>query len=312
MTASDKTAPTLRASPHKHRGTEMQIVAFESRGGQSLGVVKGETFVDLEDLDKSLARDLKLILERKQLGLVADLADKAPAKVFRPLADLRYALPLPTMGKMFASGLNYKDHVAEGPFERQPYPTFFMRAATSLIPHNQEVLRPNCSETLDWEGELVVVIGERCKQVSVADALSVVAGYICHNDISVRDFQRHTLQWTVGKNFDRTGALGPFFVTADALPPGAIGLKIETRLNGQVVQSSNTANMIFSVAETIAYLSQGITLEPGDLIAMGTPSGVGHARTPPLWMKPGDVVEVEIEGLGVLRNDIGQEPPRRL
>src|SRR5690606_36798977 len=155
--------------------------------------------------------------------------------------------------------------------------------------------------------ELAAVIGRRARHVSAEDALQYVAGYSCFNDASVRDYQRKTAQWTIGKNFDATGAFGPFFVTADELPPGAQGLRISTRLNGEVMQDANTGDMLFPVAETIALLTECMTLEPGDVLVMGTPAGVGHARKPQVWMKDGDVVEIEIEGIGVLRNPIVDE-----
>jgi len=182
-----------------------------------------------------------------------------------------------------------------------------MRCLTSLVPHGSPIVRPTVSETLDDEAELVAIIGRRAKHLTMADALSCVAGYACINDGSIRQFQRRTSQWDMGKNFDRTGAFGPWVVSADELPAGARGLKIESRLNGQVLQSDNTANMMFPVAETLVDVSQGMTLEPGDLLVTGTPSGVGHARKPPLWMKDGDTCEIEIEGVGVLRNPIRDE-----
>ena len=182
-----------------------------------------------------------------------------------------------------------------------------MRCQTSLTPHLAPIIRPLVSETLDYEAELLVVIGRRMKHASLSDALTCIAGYSCFNDGSVRKFQRRTSQWDMGKNFDRTGGFGPWVVEARALPPGAKGLKIESRVNGQGLQSDNTANMMFPVAETIVDVTQGMTLEPGDIIAMGTPSGVGHARKPPLWMRAGDVCEIEVEGIGVLRNPIAEE-----
>jgi 2-keto-4-pentenoate hydratase/2-oxohepta-3-ene-1,7-dioic acid hydratase in catechol pathway len=169
-------------------------------------------------------------------------------------------------------------------------------------------VRPKASETLDYEAELVFVVGRRAKHLGVADAYSCIAGYSCGNEGSVREYQRKTTQWDMGKNFDCTGGFGPWMVTADELPPGAKGLKIETRLNGRVMQSDNTGNMMFPIAETIAYVTQGITLEPGDIVFTGTPSGVGHARKPdPVWMKPGDRCEIEIERVGVLVNPIAAE-----
>jgi 2-keto-4-pentenoate hydratase/2-oxohepta-3-ene-1,7-dioic acid hydratase in catechol pathway len=182
-----------------------------------------------------------------------------------------------------------------------------MRCTTSLVGHDAPIVRPQCSVQLDYEAELAVVIGRRGRHVREADALEYVAGYACFNDASVRDYQRKTTQWTMGKNFDATGAFGPWFVSADELPPGAAGLAIRSRLNGEVMQNANTSDMLFPVAETIAILTEAMTLEPGDVIATGTPAGVGHARKPPVWMKHGDRIEVEIEAVGVLRNPIQDE-----
>ena len=175
------------------------------------------------------------------------------------------------------------------------------------MPHGQPIIRPKVSETLDYEAELIVVIGKRAKHLNPANATSCIAGYCCGNEGSVREYQRKTTQWAMGKNFDRTGSFGPWLVTADELPDAAKGLKIESRLNGEVMQSDNTDNMMFPVVEMLVYLTEGMTLEPGDLIFTGTPSGVGFARKPPVWMKNGDICEVEIERIGVLRNPIADE-----
>jgi 2-keto-4-pentenoate hydratase/2-oxohepta-3-ene-1,7-dioic acid hydratase in catechol pathway len=204
-------------------------------------------------------------------------------------------------------GLNYRDHVDEALFERQEHPTFFMRGGTSLVAAGEPILRPAASVALDYEAELAVIIGRRAHHLSEQDCADVIAGYSCFNDGSVRDYQRHTLQWTVGKNFDRTGALGPAMVTPDGLPPFANGLRIRCRLNGEVVQDSSTDKMLFSVPEVLVYLTSAATLCPGDVVVMGTPAGVGMARNPPLWMKHGDVVEVEIDGLGTLVNGVQDE-----
>jgi 2-keto-4-pentenoate hydratase/2-oxohepta-3-ene-1,7-dioic acid hydratase in catechol pathway len=182
-----------------------------------------------------------------------------------------------------------------------------MRGQTSMVPHGQPIVRPAASETLDYEAEMILVVGKRAKHLTAANALSCVAGYSCGNEGSVREFQRKTTQWDMGKNFDYTGGFGPWFVSADELPPGGKGLKIEARLNGQVMQSDNTDNMMFPVIEMLVYVTQGMMLEPGDIIYTGTPSGVGFARKPPVWMKNGDVCEIEIEGIGVLRNPIVDE-----
>jgi acylpyruvate hydrolase len=179
------------------------------------------------------------------------------------------------------------------------------------VAHGEPILRPAASPQLDYEAELVAVVGRVARHVAVADATAFIGGYSCFNDASVRDYQRKTSQWTVGKNFDRTGAFGPCFVTADELPPGAAGLVIQSRLNGRVMQKANTRDMIFPVAETVALLSECMTLEPGDLLVMGTPAGVGYARKPPVWMKDGDTTEIEIEGIGILSNPIRDEALER-
>ena len=216
-------------------------------------------------------------------------------------------LPLPSPGKIVCVGLNYSDHTAESGYTQPRHPTLFPRFASSLVPAGAPIVRPFLSDTLDFEGELVAVVGRGGRHIEKAAALSHVAGYSIFNDGSVRAYQHLTPQWTLGKNFDGTGGFGPAFVTTDELPAGADGLRIETRLNGQVVQSASTSQLIFDVATLVATISQAMTLAPGDIIVTGTPSGVGHARKPPLYMKMGDVCEVEIEGIGVLRNPIVDE-----
>lgn len=213
--------------------------------------------------------------------------------------------------KILCVGLNYRDHSAESGFEQPTYPTVFARFASSLIGHGVPMVRPALSDTLDYEGELVAVIGRGGFRIPETQALGHVAGYTIFNDGSVRAYQHATPQWTVGKNFDSTGALGPTFVTADELPEGCAGLTLETRLNGAVVQRAKIDDMVFGVAALVSILSQTMTLEPGDLIVTGTPSGVGAARTPQLFMHPGDHCEVEIEGLGILANDIVDESAQK-
>jgi acylpyruvate hydrolase len=291
----------------------MRIVGFETDAGLRLGVVDGDAVVDLQAVDPRVPDDLGAWLRANDgdLAPLQDLARRAGASARRPLAQLRAGLPVARPGKILCLGLNYLEHAKEGGHARPQFPSVFLRCRTSLVPHQSAILRPSVSETLDYEAELVAVIGRRAKHVKAADALAYVAGYACFNDGSIREFQRRTSQWDMGKNFDRTGGFGPWMVSADELPPGAKGLHIESRLNGKVLQSDNTANMMFPVAETIADLTQGITLEPGDLVVTGTPSGVGHARKPPLWMRPGDVCEIEIEQIGVLRNPIADEVEAR-
>ena len=212
--------------------------------------------------------------------------------------------PLPTPGKIVCIGLNYADHSAESGFKVPDYPTVFGRFASSLIGHGAPIVRPRVSHQLDYEGEFVAVIGRGGRDIPKERALEHVIAYSLFNDASIRDYQFKAPQWTVGKNFDDSGAFGPFLVTADELPPGCRGLRLETRLNGEVVQSASTDDLVFDVATLVSVLSEAFRFEPGDIIVTGTPSGVGLARTPQLWMKPGDVCEVELEALGVLRNPI--------
>jgi acylpyruvate hydrolase len=218
--------------------------------------------------------------------------------------DLVFLPPLIRAPKIICLGLNYKDHAAEGGFDVPEFPTIFGRFNSSLIGHGAPIIKPPVSDALDYEGELVAVIGKSGKNISKEAALDHVIAYSVFNDGSIRDYQLKTPQWTAGKNFDDTGAFGPWLVTADELPAGAAGLKIETRLNGQVVQSSTTSQMVFDVVDTITLLSTFLTLEAGDVLVMGTPSGIGAARKPPLFMKDGDVCEVEIEKVGLLVNPI--------
>ncbi len=289
----------------------MKIVGFERGGALHLGVVEGEFVIDLQAADPSFPADLKDVLAKHNGDLkpLAELAKCAPASARIPLKGIRYALPVNNPGKIVALGLNYLDHVKEGPQKDNipKFPTIFMRCRTSLAPHDAPLLRPKVSETFDYEAELVLVVGSRAKHLTLANAYSCIAGWSCFNEGSIREFQRKTTQWDMGKNFDRTGGFGPWFVSAEEVPAGGKGLKIESRINGQVMQSDNTDNMMFPVAETLVYLTQGMTLEPGDIVLTGTPSGVGHPRKPPVWMKPGDIVEIEIEKVGLLRNTIEDE-----
>ena len=290
----------------------MKIVGFEANNGLRLGVVEGNAVIDLQAADAATPTDLGEALRRSNgdLKALADLAKKAPASARRPLAGLKFGLPVARPGKIICLGLNYLDHVKEGP-QKDNIPKFqsiFFRMLTSLTPHLQPLMRPVKSIQLDYEAELVVIIGKWAKHLTMQNATDCIAGYTCANEGSVREYQRHTTQWGMGKNFDRTGSIGPWMVTADELPRGGKGLKIESRLNGKTMQSSNTDNFMFPVAESLVYLTEGMTLEPGDIILTGTPSGVGHARKPdPVWMKPGDTIEIEVEGVGVLRNPIEDE-----
>ena len=290
----------------------MKIAGFEAEGGLRLGIVEGDQVVDLQAADPKVPANLgdALAANNGDLKPLADIAKRAPASARRPLKGLKFGLPVARPGKILCLGLNYLEHVKEGTQRDNipKFPTIFMRCLTSMVPHEQPIVRPKASEQLDYEAEMMLIVGKRAKHLTLANATSCVAGYSCSNEGSVREFQRKTTQWDMGKNFDRTGGFGPWMVTADELPEAGKGLKIESRLNGTVMQSDNTDNMMFPVKEMLVYVTQGMTLEPGDVIFTGTPSGVGHARKPnPVWMKQGDVCEIEIEGIGVLRNPIQDE-----
>jgi acylpyruvate hydrolase len=286
----------------------MKFISYREGGQTRCGVLDGTGVIDLNRARPDVPPDLRSAL-RAGIDLVAAataaIASAAPRV---PLASLTLAPPVPEPGKTICLGLNYFDHAKEGGRDKPEYPWFFYRGTSSLIAHGEAGIAPKVSTKLDYEAELAVVIGQRVpRHVAQADALRYVFGYACFNDMSVRDYQKRTPQWTIGKNFDGTGGFGPVLVSADELPPGAVGLSIHGRLNGQVMQKANTSDMIFSVAETIALLADCMTLEPGDVLVMGTPAGVGQARTPPVWMKAGDRYEVEIERVGVLSNPIRDE-----
>jgi 2-keto-4-pentenoate hydratase/2-oxohepta-3-ene-1,7-dioic acid hydratase in catechol pathway len=223
------------------------------------------------------------------------------------LNSINYLPPVGRPGKILCLGINYRAHGQEAGIAAPPRPTVFVRFPSSLVGHRAALVRPKVSVQFDYEGELAVVVGKGGRHIPVEKALEHVAGYTIFNDGSIRDYQLETPQWTIGKNFDSSGSMGPFFATADELPPGGAGLKLETRLNGEVLQSASTADMVHDVAHTLAFLSQAMTLASGDVIATGTPPGVGMARKPPLYMKAGDACEVAVEGLGVLRNTVQDE-----
>ena len=240
------------------------------------------------------------------LDVVAELLSSERGALIKE-SDLVWRPLAPRPGKVICLGLNYADHAAESPYDRPDYPVLFARFTTSLIGHRRPLVRPALSDQFDYEGELVALIGRHAHGVTSDDALACVAGYSIFNDASIRDYQFKSPQWTVGKNFDGTGAFGPCFVSADELPPGASGLQLTTKIGSDVMQDGNTAEMLFGVAETIEIISAAITLEPGDVLVMGTPGGVGFARKPPVFLRPGDTVTVTIEGIGELVNDVVDE-----
>ena len=285
----------------------MRLMVAKSGEGNAVFALEGDEAVNLTAAIRELREDLTALIGLGAAGLERASAALRTAERREPADQLQPALPVRSPGKIVCLGLNYVEHAKEGGYEVPDYPAMFMRPATSMIPADAPMVRPDCSETLDYEAELMVIIGAGGRHIAEADALGHVFGYTTFNDGSVREYQRKTHQWAPGKMFDATGAVGPVVVTPDEVPEGAAGLRIATRLNSVTMQDSNTGNMMFPVAKTIAIVSEFTTLEPGDMIALGTPPGVGHARRPPVWMKPGDTVEVEIEGIGVCRNPIVAE-----
>lgn len=279
----------------------MKLVSFEQAGRPSYALVQRDRY--LQPPPDFLARfaDLAAVLDA---GALRELEQAAASGAWIDPASVKALPVLPNPRKIICVGLNYKTHVAETKRDDSKYPALFVRFADSLAANGDIVLRPPFSERFDWEGELAVVIGRHGRNISQAQAFDHVAGYACFNDVSVRDWQRHTHQWTPGKNFPGTGPLGPWLVTADEVPD-VNALNLETRVNGEVVQSASVADLIFTIPVLLEYISRFTPLSPGDVIATGTPGGVGDRRDPPRYMKDGDTVEVEITGLGVLRNTIG-------
>lgn len=276
----------------------MRYVHFLHQGQPTLGVRRAEGVQVLgnEPLESLLARGIDLL----------SYADEAQGPLVQVEADAFLPL-LRQPPKIICVGLNYAEHTREAAFAQPDYPTFFARFPSCLTAHNQPLVRPRLSDSLDYEGEMAVVLKSGGRHIREQDALRHVAGYTLFNEASVRDYQFKSPQWTVGKNFDDTGAFGPELVTADELPPGGKGLQIETRLNGRLVQSANTGDLIFDVASLIATLSAAMTLQAGDVIVTGTPAGVGFSREPRLYLKAGDRVEVTIEGIGTLSNPVIDE-----
>jgi acylpyruvate hydrolase len=285
----------------------MRFARFTDGGKLGLAVAEADNkFRGLLSDDVAYPGDLGVLIARGDEALAS--AGKVLSKGRAVDLDAVTVLPpLANPGKIICIGLNYVDHSNETGSQQPDYPMVFARFASNLIGHGASIERPRVSEQLDYEGEFVVVIGKGGKHISKADALSHVAGYSLFNDVTVRDFQRRTTQWTVGKNFDASGPFGPYFATADEFPPGCKGLRLQTRLNGKVVQDANTDDLVFDVVTLIETLSDAFALEAGDIIVTGTSAGVGAFRKPPLWMKNGDVVEIELERFGVLRNKVIDE-----
>jgi 2-keto-4-pentenoate hydratase/2-oxohepta-3-ene-1,7-dioic acid hydratase in catechol pathway len=284
----------------------MKYLVGTTTDGTAVFAVQGEKAINLTALNPAIGHDLMGLIQTPDLieSLTSQIADAPRVDV----ASITPALPVANPVTIICLGLNYTDHIKEGGYDIPDYPALFMRGTNSIMAAGAPLVRPTCSDKLDYEAELMFIVGKGGRHISEADALDHVFGYTVFNDGSVRDYQRKTHQWTPGKNFDNTGAIGPYVVTPDEIPAGAAGLKIESRVGTEILQSSNTANMIWSVAQTIATISEYTTLEPGDLIAMGTPPGVGHAKKPnPRWLVPGEVIEIEIENIGICANPVVDE-----
>lgn len=284
----------------------MKLISYRDHEGVRYGVLVAQGVVDIRHCMDNAPDSINDFFAQANGNktLMASIAHRAKAADPLSLDEVTLLPCVPRPSKIICLGVNYHDHAAEGGNKVADYPTIFFRGPSSLLAHKGTIPIPPISTSLDYEAELALVIGKTTRNVSEAEALDSVFAYACFNDATFRDYQRKTTQWTVGKNFDQTGGFGPHLVTADELPPGCVGLHIESRLNGKVMQSASTTDMVFHVAPTIAMMSAFMTLEPGDVIVMGTPAGVGYARKPPVWMQPGDTIEIEVEGIGVLSNKV--------
>jgi 2-keto-4-pentenoate hydratase/2-oxohepta-3-ene-1,7-dioic acid hydratase in catechol pathway len=286
----------------------MRLATIQTNAGARAAVFQGDHYVDIHATDPALPSSVRSLLEQGSSALksAAETARRSNAVKY-PAAITKLLAPVPDPHKIVCIGLNYRDHAIEGgkPIPREP--VLFSKYATALIGHSESIVLPAVSKKVDYEAELVIVVGKRGRHLRAETASEYAAGYTIGHDVSARDWQleKDGGQWMVGKTFDTFAPCGPHLVTADEVPnPQALSIRL--RLNGETMQNSNTEQMIFSVGQLLAYLSQVFTLEPGDLIYTGTPPGVGAARKPPVYLKGGDVVEVEIAGLGVLRNPVIQ------
>jgi 2-keto-4-pentenoate hydratase/2-oxohepta-3-ene-1,7-dioic acid hydratase in catechol pathway len=282
----------------------MRLISFEHEGRAGYGIGVDAGVIDARRHLASPPENLRALLQTDGIPRLAAIADREPdfgydAIRYRPVIDDPAA-------KLLCVGVNYLPHIREMGRERPDDPVIFTRFADSLVGHEEPMVRPRASQKYDFEGELAVIMGRRARHIAKRDALDYIAGYSCFNDGSIRDFQRHGLQWTPGKNFHHSGAFGPWLVTRDEQPDPA-ALHLTTTLNDEVVQDEKVSELCFDIGDLIAYITTWAELLPGDVIATGTPGGVGAGREPQLWMKAGDVVEVEIAGIGALRNVIVDE-----
>ena len=278
----------------------MKLATVRTSRGPTYGIVTDKGFVDLGARLGSRYPDLKALVAARAFAEAQKFAAEKPDL---PLAELAWLPVIPNPGKILCVGLNYQEHVVETGRDNTEQPAFFIRVAESQVGHRQPMLRPKESTHLDFEAEIAVIIAKAGRRIPQSEAWDYVAGYSCYNDGSVRDWQRHTVQWTAGKNFAQTGAFGPWMVTADEIPPNT-RLTLSCRLNGERMQHATTDHMIFKIPKLIEYCSTWTPLSPGDVLVTGTPGGVGSRRNPPIWMKSGDRVEVEIDKVGVLENTV--------
>jgi 2-keto-4-pentenoate hydratase/2-oxohepta-3-ene-1,7-dioic acid hydratase in catechol pathway len=282
----------------------MKLVTYLAAAGPRLGAVVDGAIVDVSRHAAGSPSDMIALIEQWET-LRPRLEQATAGRPDQALPSVKLRSPILRPGKILAIGLNYLDHVEETGAQRPVYPTFFAKMPTAANGPFDPIEAPSVSQDLDYEGELVVVIGRRCRHVPHARAREVIFGYCCGNDVSVRDWQKRTSQWIIGKSFDTHAPFGPWITTADEIDPHALGIR--TFVNGEIRQNSNTGQMLFDCEAQIEHLTKAMTLEPGDLIYTGTPAGVGMARKPPLYLKPDDVVRVEIDGLGAIENRVEPE-----
>ena len=281
----------------------MKLASFHTAQGASYGIVTGTGIVDLRRYLGNQFPDLKSLIAGNGFSKITP--DMSSAADYRE-SDVTWLPVIPNPDRIICVGLNYQEHVVETGRDNTEQPAIFLRLPESQVGHRQPIVRPRESTHLDFEAEIAVIIGKGGRRISQADAWNHIAGYSCYNDGSVRDWQRHTIQWTAGKNFASTGGFGPWMVTADEIPAGT-KMTLSCRLNGKEMQRATTEQMIFRIPKIIEYVSAWTTLAPGDVLVTGTPGGVGARRNPPVWMKPGDTVEVEVDKVGVLVNTIGED-----
>jgi 2-keto-4-pentenoate hydratase/2-oxohepta-3-ene-1,7-dioic acid hydratase in catechol pathway len=284
----------------------MKLLTFSHNGREQVGIRRDDQVIPVSSVAPDLPGSMLGLLAGGHLDALQSKVESYDGDTVA-VKDIEYQILIPRPGKVICIGRNYAAHAAEGGAATPTFPEVFFRGPTSLVPHQGTIVRPQCSEMLDFEGEIAVVIGKSCRHATEENALQFIAGYTLFNEATIRNYQKFSSQWTIGKNFDDTGAFGPELVTSDELPDGIAGMNLMTRLNGELMQDGQTDDLVFPVRTLIKILSECMTLEPGDVVVTGTPAGVGYARKPPIWMKAGDTVEIEVAGIGKLVNTIKDE-----